>query len=700
MLRSVVVVVALAATVTTAGLFALATAASLPSPLPTAAELPTLAPEPDHGAIAGAVARTLVTGHYSKGVVDDARSQLWLSRYIADLDPQRLYFVQKDIAEFESRWATTLDDDLLASQPKLEAAYTIHARFRQRVSERVEAILGLLDESYTLDDPDAVVDVDRKDDPWASSPAELDTIWRARIAEQVLSMKLSTERAENPIDRLKKRYERIRRDAYDVDVEDVLELYLSALSTTFDPHSIWFKPVSKENFDIDMQDTLIGIGAVLGSEDGYTVIRELVVGGPAEQSGELKPNDTILAVAQGDGPPTDIVEMRIDRVVQLIRGKQGSPVVLTIHPGDATDPAETKLVRIIRDKVKLSQAAAKGEVKAIQGPAGPLKVGVIDVPSFYEDSEGEQAGDPNYGSTARDVERLITTWKSSNPVDAVVIDLRMNGGGSLDQALQLTGLFLDGGPVVQVRDRNGEIEVLRDPSGAVAWSGPLVVLTSEFSASASEIFAAALQDHGRAIIVGSESTHGKGTVQNLIGLERYLMRMGNLSAAQRGGAIKYTTHMFYRVNGESTQLHGVRADVRIPSPFEGIDAKESDLDFALPWDQIPEAPRRVRRSEVDLAALQAASDQRVGAAREFAWMREDIARREELDALESLSLYLPKRKEELEQDKAAEEARKEARKAAGYVEPEEGEDGPKIDPVLDEALAVTADFVAAVGKPK
>ncbi|HMV65740.1 MAG TPA: carboxy terminal-processing peptidase [Myxococcota bacterium] len=692
MVRAVVVFAFLSAT--TAGILAMATAASAP-PLPTALELPTLVPTADQGAVASAVARTLVTQHYGKGAIDDARSRLWLDRYIDDLDPQKLYFVRKDIDEFESRWAATLDDDVLAASPRLEAAYAIHARYRQRVSERVDAIQQLLDEPYPLDDPEASVELDREDAPWASSPAELDPIWRGRIAEQVLSMRIGDERAEDPIVRLKKRYERVRREAFDVDVEDVLELYLSALSTTFDPHSIWFKPVSKENFDIDMQDTLIGIGAVLQSKDGYTIIKELVVGGPAEQSGLLRPNDTILAVAQGDAASADVVEMRIDRVVQLIRGKEGTPVVLTIHPANATDPSETKEVRLIREKVKLSQAASKGEVRTLDLPSGHLRVGVIDVPSFYEDGEGERAGDPNAGSTAGDVERLLTAWKTSDPVDAVVIDLRMNGGGSLDQALKLTGLFLDGGPVVQVRSREGEIEVLRDPSRDVAWAGPLVVLTSEFSASASEIFAAALQDYGRALIVGSETTHGKGTVQNLIGLERYLMRTGNLSAAQRAGAIKFTTHMFYRINGESTQLHGVHADVRVPSPFEGIDMRESDLDFALAWDAIPEAPHRQRRWTFDLGTLQAASDARVARSQEFAWMKEDVAQRAEIEDMKTLSLYLPGRRDELAQDKAAAESRKAARVAAGAKLDGDGE--PEVDPVLDEALAVTADFVGVVG---
>lgn len=676
-----------------AGAIAIATAASSvrPEVLPTAAQVELL-PNADLGAISGAVGRTMATGHYSARPIDDERSKAWLDRYINALDPQRLYFVQKDIDEFHARWWTNQDDDIQSPQPKLEAPYAIHKRFRQRVSERLETVQAILATPLKLDEPKATVDIDREGDPWAASPGELDTIWKGRLIAQIIDLKLSDAAEGDPVGRLVKRYERIKRAAFDVDAEDILEVWLAALTETFDPHSIWFKPVSRADFDIDMQDALIGIGAVLEPDDGYTVIKELVVGGPAEASGLLHAGDKILAVAQGDEAPVDIVEMRLDRVVQFIRGKEGTPVTLTIKPADATDPSETRIIKLIREKVKLSRAAAKGELKTVPGPSGPVTIGVLDVPSFYEDTEGEQAGQADYGSTTRDVAKLITQWQAQGNLGGLLVDLRENGGGSLDQALQLTGLFLPGGPVVQVRSRDGEIEILKDPDAGQLYDGPVIVLTSELSASASEIFAAALQDYGRATIIGSTTTHGKGTVQNMIGLERQLIRMGATSAAERAGAIKFTTHMFYRINGDSTQINGVSADVRIPSPFSGLKYRESDLDFALPWDQIPAAHHRTFKTEVDLAAVQAASDARVAADREFGWLTEDLAHRAELDKEEVLSIDLTDRQAELAEDKAREEARKAARVAAGWKE------GDKIDPVLEEALRVTGDIIASATK--
>lgn len=686
------------ALLTSLGLGALALAiagpgAVVPPPLPTAHQVERLEPTPELGVIASAVGTTLMTGHYAEGILDDARSAAWLKAYLEGLDPQKLYFLASDVEGFTSAWSAKLDNDLLSAEPKLSAAYEIHARFRERVSERVASVQQMLAGPLPLDGSAGRVDLDREPDPWAKDAAELDLVWRARLTEQVLTMTLGEgEEGEaavplTPIERLKKRYDRIRKDVYDVDAEDVLEAYLAALSSTYDPHSVWFKPVSKENFDIDMQDTLIGIGAVLGNEDGYTVVRELVTGGPAAKSGLLKPKDTILAVAQGDQPSVDVVDMKIERVVQLIRGREGSEVVLTVHPAEASDPAETKPVRLVREKVKLSEASAKGEIREVNDGGKRSRIGVINVPSFYVDSDGQAAGDPNYGSTARDVAKIIRGW-SAEGVDSLLIDLRENGGGSLDQALQLTGLFLEGGPVVQIRSRRGEVEVLNDPDPKAMWTGPVVVLTSEFAASASEIFAAALQDHGRALVVGS-GTHGKGTVQNLVGLERYLTRIGQPLAAARAGALKFTTHMFFRVNGESTQIRGVSPAVQIPSPYEGLKVKESDLDGPLAWDKINPAKYRARDLGVDLAALQAASRARVAAAPEFIRMAEDVTERRQNETLGSLSLDLEERKAEFEALKAKEAAREVARKAEGW----DGE--AKIDPVLEEALRVARDFVAA-----
>lgn len=659
-----------------------------------------------HGAIASAVGVSLLTGHYSGRPINDALSEQWLNNYIDALDYSRIYFLQSDIDSF-AKWSTTLDDDLLRETPELEAAWVIHERYLQRVDERISYALRTLDGSTEFASSDTCVDIDRHDDPWATDAAQLDQIWHDRLAEQLLRMTLSDIPAlrpptdpppltapapaaietRTPLERLRRRYERTSKEVHDVLPEDVLESYLGALSAAFDPHSNWFKPISKENFDIEMRDTLTGIGAELGSDEGYTVIRGLIAGGPAEASGELKPNDKILAVGQDrDGELVDIVDMRLDRVVQLIRGPSNTTVHLVIHPADAVDPAELRDVYLVRDKVKLSNAAASGEVRELPGAAGPVSVGYIDVPSFYVDAEGQRRGDPNYGSTTRDVEKILADFRAKG-VQSLVIDLRRNGGGSLDEALQLTGLFLPGGPVVQIRSRDDKIEVLRDEDPTVAWSGPVVVLISEGSASASEIFAGALQDYGIGLVVGSDATHGKGTVQNLIGLDRFLRRSGHGDSADAGGALKFTTHMFFRVNGESTQIRGVRSDIVLPSPYAGMKIKEEHLEAPLPWDRIPAARYRRLPMKLDVPALTAASRARVAADAEFSLLGEDLARRAEYEARTCLSLDASARQAESEGLIAEDKAREAARRARGW----DGE--ADIDPIRDEALLIARDIV-------
>jgi carboxyl-terminal processing protease len=668
---------------TLAGLFF---AASPSIAVPMSPPPATIEGEPIHGAIAASVGRTLLQGHYGGQSINDDLSRAWLDAYIDVLDYSRLYFLASDIREFD-KWSTTLDDDIQAKEPQLDAAWAIHRRFTERVDERMTYALKALETPITFDKPKASIDLDRHEDAWATSSDELDALWQARLTDQLLRMELAeTTTTNTPTERLKRRYIRVQKEAHSLYTEDVLEMYLGALTRIFDPHSVWFKPITKQNFDIDMSDTLTGIGAQLRSEDGYTVITGLIAGGPAEASEDLSPNDKILAVGQGrTGEPVDIVDMRIDRVVQLIRGAIDTEVHLVIHPGDATDPAETKDVYLLRDRVKLSQSAASGEIREVEVGGQPAKVGVIDVPSFYVDHQGMRAGDADYGSTTRDVAKILADFNNKN-VGSVVIDLRQNGGGSLDQAIDLTGLFLPGGPVVQIRDRENRVNVREDSDPAVAWDKPVVVLTSELSASASEIFAAALQDHGRGLVVGAKSTHGKGSVQNLISLERYLRRTGT-QQAEKSGALKFTTHMFFRVNGDSTQIKGVRADIPIPSPFEGMEIKEGDLDHPLPWDSIASARFFPQPASIDVQALAEASKTRVDAAPEFSYIQADIATRLADEADDQLSLHLDTRRREIEEAKSLVEGRDEARKKRGW----DGESD--IDPILDEAVHIASDIL-------
>lgn len=641
-----------------------------------------LAPGPAQPAIASTVANTLQTGHYARKPIDDATSRAWFDAYLDRLDYGRLYFLQSDIDEF-SRWRERLDDDINAPTPRLQAAYDMHARLMQRMDERVRHVNAALSAGrFDFSRADARVVADRHEQPWAKTPADLDGLWDQRIAEQLLRMELSGDDRKIAVDRLRKRYQRVLADQQSLDEQDVLEQYLAGLASAYDPHSVWFKPVSKENFDIEMRDSLTGIGAVLQLDEGYTVIKELIAGGPAERSGAIDAGDRIIAVAQKGGEPVDVVDMRLDRVVQLIRGPIDTTVTLTVQPADATDPSARKLVNIVRDKVKLDQAAAKGEVRQIDG----ARIGVIDVPSFYVDNDARRNGEPEWASTARDTAKILVGFNDQG-VDAVVVDLRQNGGGALDQAIELTGLFLRTGPVVQIRDKRGQVEVLEDEDPSIFWEGPLVVLTSEASASASEIFAAAIQDHGRGIVVGSQTTHGKGTVQNLLSLDRFLRRAGAEEYADLAGAIKFTTHKFYRVNGGSTQIRGVSADVVLPSPYQGLDILEGDLDHALPWDAIVPAIEPAPRLGVDLTALRAASAARVKQDMGFGFLLEDLAEREKLQDRKEISLHEPTRRAEIDRRNQLEEARKAAWQAAGH-DPE-----APPDTILEEALRVTRDVV-------
>ncbi len=645
------------------------------------------APDPTR-AIASAVVGALQHGHYAPPPIDDALSARWFDRHLESLDPNRLYFTADDLEALTRTHRLTLDDDILAPRPTLEAPWRIHHLFVRRVGERIDHALALLarvtanpdDPAFDFDNPDRAFDLDRSDTPWPDR-AGLDAVWQDRVAEQLLRMELSGEERDRAIERLTKRFERIRTDVQSMEDLDILETWLGSLARTFDPHSSWFKPISKENFDIEMADKLTGIGARLQLDEGYTTIAELIAGGPAEKGGTLQAGDRIVAVAQKGEEPVDVVDMRLDRVVQLIRGKKGTVVELTVHPADAADPSHTRVIAITRDEVKIADAAASGSVELHEGK----RIGIIDVPSFYIDSDGKRRGG-EYGSTANDTKAILEDFKAQK-VDAVVLDLRRNAGGALDQALETTGLFLPGGPVVQVRDRAGEIQELVDPSPSVTWEGPLVVLVSEASASASEILAAAIQDHRRGLVVGGAQTHGKGTVQNLLGLGRYLRRVGESEASEIGGALKYTTHMFYRVDGASTQVEGVKPDIELPSVYAGLDINEGDLDNPLPWHAIAPAGYTPQPFDVDVGALAARSRERVSQSMEFAFLLEDLMRREAHKDDDVISLHRSARQAEIERLELIVEARKTAREMAGT----DPEDPP--DAILREATAIAADLV-------
>jgi carboxyl-terminal processing protease len=536
----------------------------------------TLAPTARQDSLDRTISELLSQHHYRQSPLDDALSSLVLNAYLDSLDFSRSYFLASDIAGFEP-YRHTLDDALKSGD--LQPAYVIFNLYLRRLTERTTHIQGLLKENFRFDVPESL-DVDRKDAPWAKTPAELDDLWRKRLKHEMLTVMLSGKDQPAARELLSKRYDNRLHQALQSTSEDVFQWYMNAVAQAFDPHTAYFSPRNTENFNIQMRLSLEGIGCVLRMEDEQVTVVELVTGGPADLSQQIRPSDKIVAVAQGEKEPwTDVVGWRLDDVVEKIRGPRGTVVRLKILPGKAGVAAAEKTVRLVRDTIKLEKQAAKSEIKIFKDSVGrELRIGVVTIPAFYSDFEAARRGVKDYRSTTRDVRRLLKELKGQT--DGLVLDLRENGGGSLQEAVDLTGLFIDKGPIVQVRNAGGRVEVEEDGERGQAYDGPLAVLVDHASASASEIFAGAIQDYGRGIVIG-DPTFGKGTVQTLIDLSR-LTR-----AKDSQGQLKMTIAKFYRVSGGSTQHRGVRPDIAIPSAIDSEDTGESAQKNALPWDEIP-----------------------------------------------------------------------------------------------------------------
>jgi carboxyl-terminal processing protease len=537
--------------------------------------------------------------HLSKRSVDDAISARAFDKYINSLDPTKAYFRQSDIQEF-SKWKTRLDDQLKASD--YTAAFQIFQRFVQRVDQETKLAIELVDSHQDFSrDEEIVVDPDLGN--FAKDDADAREFWRKRIKYNLLVLCGSGDEQPgaakaDPKEILRKRFRSFAQRIHQMDSEDVVEQYISSITSSFDPHTSYLSHKSFDNFMIQMNLELDGIGATLQSSDeGYTVIKSLVTGGAAANQGGLKVEDKIAAVAQGteggdDADPTlvrkygtdfvDATGMNVDGVVEMIRGQAGTVVRLSVLSADSSG---LHTVSLVREKVKLEDQAAHGAVfdDGKKADGSPNRIGVIDLPMFYANMSGDEDGGR---STTVDVRRILDDFNKKN-VDALVLDLRNNGGGSLKEAVDCTGLFIDSGPVVQVKDSNGQIEVLDDTDRGVAWSKPMIVLTSKFSASASEILAGAIQDYQRGLVIGDTTTHGKGTVQNLMNISQ--MVYNNRNAPNDFGALKITTQQFYRPNGDSTQLRGVLADIVLPSVTDKMDVNESDLDYPVEFDRVPRA---------------------------------------------------------------------------------------------------------------
>ena len=672
-----------------------------------------LKPQQYQPEIASLVTTFLNYYHYAKYDIDDRVSKRLLAEYLDQLDPNRMFFLASDIKDFQ-RFELLLDDHLNGTPVSLEVPFYIFNRYKKRVHERIDVILDVLKQEHDFEKEEYFA-YDRSEEPWAKDATELNDVWRRRLKEDMVRFRLRDKPEKEYLDLLNKRYERLQKSVDEYEAPDVLERYLASLSATFDPHSSYLKPATKDNFDIQMGHSLEGIGATLTRDGEYTKVVDIVEGGPADLGGQLKVNDKIIAVAQGDEEPEDVVDLRLDKVVKKIRGPKGSTVRLTVIPGKATDQAETKEIAIVRDRVEITQADAKAEIHRIEAEDGQAyRVGVIEIPSFYMDSRAKANGDPQYKSTTRDVQALIKDLEKKN-VDGLVIDLRENGGGSLDEAIRLSGLFITDGPVVQIKDHRGRVRVEDDPDPNQIYDGPLVVLTSVFSASASEIFASAIQDYERGVVVGSKSTHGKGTVQNVIDLQSSLNGMLRKQFADDlAGALKITTHKFYRVSGGSTQFKGVSPDIILPSPYDGLDVTEDSLDFALPWDEIKQANYKpVNQVGNVLPFLKSNSGKRIAQNPEFRYIKEDLAYREELEKKNRISLQLAQRIKEKEDLDARQKSRDEERKLrkpistvewASKPEPkkdesEEADEDEVVIPdfVLHEALLVMRDYVGVKG---
>jgi carboxyl-terminal processing protease len=610
--------------------------------------------------IAMSVGRLLEEGHYTRQKLNEEISKKFLLSYLELLDFSHLFFTQQDVDALNAKYGNSIAGDVLLGT--LKPAYEIYTLYTKRVDDRVAKIKELLKQPIDFKS-NATVELSRQKAPWPKDEAEADQLWRGRITNELLQEHLSEHPIEPAPQLVARRYDRLARNVHEQDKDEQIKLFLDALAQAYDPHSEYLSKADMKNFSINMGLSLVGIGAMLRSEDGYAKIESLVPGGPAQLDGRLKVGDRISAVAQGQGEYVDVREMRLDKVVEMIRGKKGTRVRLLAIPSDATDPSRRKNVELVRDEIKLKDQEARADIIIKKDENGdPIKLGWLTLPSFYADMDRHQK------STTRDVLALLKRLKKEN-IAGLVIDLRRNGGGSLEEALSLTGLFLKSGPIVQTKDYNGSIRISSDPDPGIAYSGPLIVLTSRQSASASEIFAAALQDYGRAVIVGDKNTFGKGTVQTILPIGRFASLLG--SHSDEDGALKLTIQKFYRVAGGSTQLHGVASDIVLPSLSDLPEFGEGALKNALAYDEVTKAKYTKWSDNHSLFVdqLRGRSEERVKNDPEFHYVMEDIDRlRHKMDE-NRISLNEDARKKELQDDKLRKEMRSKDRLARNQEEP-------------------------------
>ncbi|MGB1333448.1 MAG: carboxy terminal-processing peptidase [Porticoccaceae bacterium] len=655
-------------------------------------ELVEITPESHHSTLFREIFTQLAKTHYTQQVINDEFSASFLNTYIEQLDSPKRFFLATDIAEFQ-KWQHKLDD--LARRGDVTAGFYIFNRLRDRAIQRLQTNIAVLENpqhsfDFTLDE-DIMLDADDRD--WFKDRKQADDFWRKAMKDSIIRLILSGKEKQEARKLLVKRYRALLNRYTQRNSKDVFQQYANAFASLYDPHSSYFTPRSSENFQINMSLSLEGIGAQLTTEDEFTEVVDIIPGGPADIQGILKPKDKIIGVGQGDSQIVDVIGWRIDDVVDLIRGEKGSVVRLQIDTGGSSE----KIISIVRDTVKLEEKSAQSNIITIENAGKQFKIGVIEIPTFYMDFEAYRKRDPNYKSTSRDVRNLLKELKQQQ-VDGVILDLRNNGGGSLYEATALTDLFIDFGPVVQIRDANKKIYRNQRATSEAFYDGPMMVLINRLSASASEIFAGAIQDYGRGLIIGSQS-YGKGTVQTMTDLS--------------SGLLKLTVSKFYRVSGGSTQHRGIIPDIVYPSMFDSDEIGESHLESALPWDQIHPVPHQHSdRLQKILKPLTRAHQKRAYSDANFSSLTDQLAltQRWKMEKLTNLNLEQRKQRDnKLDQSLLGiENKRRLHNKLEAYADIEEWEEAKEnqekiktptaeSDPMLFETGLILSDQIRILG---
>jgi len=654
-----------------------------------------LEPESKHIRASELITHILTTYHYKKTELDDNLSALIYKHYLENLDQNKAYFLKTDIVEFD-QYKYEIDNAIIRSD--LDPAFEIFKRYRTRVDERIKFALNTINSDFNFA-IDETYRFDRREDDWFANKAELDELWHKRVKNDVLNLKLTKKEPDEIKKTLTARYNRILSSTLQLNSNDVFQSFINAYTTAIEPHTAYFSPRTSENFDISMRLSLEGIGAVLRGDNDYTQVVKIITGGPADLSNEIKADDRIVGVGQNkDGEIVDVIGWRLDDVVDLIRGPKDSILRIEVLPKDIGAEGTSKIVTLTRDKIKLEEQDASSSI--IDVPDTDTRIGVINLPTFYIDFAAQAEGKKDYKSTSRDVRKLIKSMVKDN-ISGLIIDLRSNGGGSLSEALELTGLFIDRGPVVQTKDASGRVDINYDPEPGISYPGPLAVLVDRNSASASEIFAGAIQDYRRGIIIG-EPTFGKGTVQNVIDLNRFIKESN-----EDHGRLKTTIAQFFRVSGGSNQHKGVVPDIIFPTAEDSSDQGERAYENALPWDQVKPAryyPTSAPIDRFEIAKVE--HEKRIKKNKLFQLLMDDLNVKREASDKKEISLLESKRKTEREELLIAKKDIQNAMRVEKGLPPlddleeeleasdEESEEDDPIDILLNETAEILNDLIS------